>query len=484
MKSWHKTLLVLAAAALLAGLVGVVWHNAFELRWKPEQRPSEGMLKNEMHVATLLLKKRGHGVTVAGTLGETPIDKLPDGTLLIANGFGTMAPDTATKLLAWVERGNTLITQPRWISEAEAEAVNSAASDDDTGDDTDDDTDDDSGADSAADSADAAAAPASASTPPPATDDDDDDDDEASDFENRMHGRSDALAALVEPDPVAVHFGVREGRLPLSPVCLAKRKLRAQRSKGKAVTSCPAPILECEVNDLRHLTVPGTSHAIELQTWRNALVSVPEAVAPLWSDDSNNAVRVYGHGKGKVVMVASNYFENEQLQNKDHGELLLALTALAGQASHVTVIQYLNVLPWYQLLWSRFHMTMLGALALLLLALWAALRRFGPMLPEPALERRSLMEHIDASGAWLWNAGGGREVLLQAAREDTLTVLKRRVPGMMRLPEHELAAALGAACQLPPQQVEEALHHPAASQPQQFARQIRTLQHLRTHHER
>ncbi|UUZ49463.1 DUF4350 domain-containing protein [Massilia sp. B-10] len=79
-----------------------------------------------MHVATLLLRQRGHTVTVASTLGETAITGLPDGTLLMADTFGTLSPEKAEQLLAWVRRGNTLIAQPRYISDAEADTLNDA----------------------------------------------------------------------------------------------------------------------------------------------------------------------------------------------------------------------------------------------------------------------------------------------------------------------------------------------------------------------
>ncbi|SHH04676.1 DUF4350 domain-containing protein [Massilia sp. CF038] len=489
MKFWQKALAALLGLGAIAALCIWAWSNWMELRWGPVNKPSEAMQKNRMHVATLLLKQRGHPVKVVGTLGEAPISTLPAGTLIMAGGFGNLAPDQARQLLAWVGRGNTLISQPRWISPAEADTINAVNADSEDEDEHEHEHEHEHAPEAADEQQ--AESPASASASASAASDDEadeaeeeeeeeDDDDSAT----RVRGHSGPLAALVESDPIAVQFGVRMSTLPVSRACLAKQRIRNARNKGKPATSCPAPIPECQADDMRYLIVPGTQHTLELETGRMALTSMPQARPPLWSDNTKNAVHVYGHGRGKVVMVATNYFYNGRLQDKDHAELLLALGALAGETSQVTIVQFFDVLPWYQLLWARFHMLMLAAAVLLALAMWAALRRFGPLLPDPALERRSLMEHIDASGAWLWKAPGGAELLLQAARDDTLTLLRRRVPGLMRLPENDLAAALAAACQLSQQHVQEALFHAPAVQPLLFARQIRTLQTLRTHHER
>ncbi|UUZ49465.1 hypothetical protein LP420_03975 [Massilia sp. B-10] len=184
------------------------------------------------------------------------------------------------------------------------------------------------------------------------------------------------------------------------------------------------------------------------------------------------------------MMLATNYFDNDDLQHKDHAELLLALTSL-NAAAHVTVVKYLDVQPWYQLLWARFHMLMIAFAVLLALSMWAAVRRFGPLLLKRMPNRTALAD------------GTHR-------RQRRLAVEGRRRPGRAargRAPENagprqaprawpdapargRIAAALAALCNLPEPHVREALYDAAASHPQQFTRQIRTLQTLRNHHER
>jgi len=477
MKSSVKWLIAVIVIGSLS-LGGTLWWRTYmERGWGPEHRPSDAMLKNRMHVAMLLLQRRGHTVTVAGTLGETGIGALPDGTLIMGNRFGTLAPAKAEQLLAWVRRGNTLVVQPRYLNGAESAQLKESARQDDSADDEEDDEDDDVvtvPADQvpSADAAPAASASASASASADAEEEEEDEDDDV---------QSATVTTLIESDPIAVRYGVRQTYLANNPVCAAK--LKEQRARNKGRNSCPTPIPECQ-DQTNPVLVPGADHTLELDSERNGLAVLQGAPAPSWSDEGHNAVRVYDEGKGRVVMVANNYFSNDNLQHKDHAEFLLAVAALNRSAGHVTLVKYLDVQPWYVLMWDRFHMLMLSCVALLALSMWAAVRRFGPLMPAPSAERRSLMEHIEASGAWLWKARDGRAVLLEAARAETLALIRRRAPAMARLPETELVAALAEQCQLSPALVSQALYDEAATVPQQFTRQIRTLQTLRNHHER
>ena len=75
---------------------------------------------------------------------------------------------------------------------------------------------------------------------------------------------------------------------------------------------------------------------------------------------------------------------------------------------------------------------------LIILWTWRHARRFGAILPEPNLERRSLLEHIDASARWAWTTAMGRQNLLDAARAACKESLRRRAPELLRLNTTEL----------------------------------------------
>ena len=460
-----KYLLALFGIAVVGALGAWWWHENMELKWEAQAGQSDAARHNRMLAATMLLRQDARSVTVAGSLGELALDKLPDGTLILADASGVMEQERANRLLAWVQRGNTLVAQPRWINAAEEAQLAGQISE----------AEEEEGVSAAAsspaaaaedDEAGASGRPASSPEQKEAAEESSAQDEEASD-------------ELVENDPIAARLGVRLFAIPYAAPC-DEQALKGKRCKPAAAGKHTAV--------MRRVQIPGTGYGLDLDAGRKKLIAMPDAPEPLWSDEDENTVRVYAEGKGKIVFLSSDFFNNTQLREHDHGELLLALAALNHASRQVAIVQNLDALPWHRLLWKHYSLALLSLAALLALLFWAAVRRFGPVLPQPANERRSLMEHIDASGAWLWKAKDGRQLLLDAARQDTLEIIRRRAPGLFRLPQQDLYAALARLCSLPQDQVAQALSQvpdqDAASTPLHFTRQIRILQELRNHHER
>lgn len=454
-----KTLLIVLGLALLGALGTWSWYQTMELRWEARSGESDAARRNRMLAATMLLRQDGRNVTVAGSFGELPLHALPDGTLILADASGVMESAKAERLLAWVRRGNTLVAQPRWVTPAEetllAEKISEAEEEEGVQVPAEEEEEEEEEQENQESDTDQSAEETAAQAAAAAQDEDAADD-------------------LVENDPIAARLGVRLFAIAYAPPCtsdnLGKRCMPAAAGKHTAI--------------MRRVEIPGAGHSLDLDAGRHKLISMPKSAEPLWSDEDDTTVRVYQEGKGKIVILAADFFNNEELRNHDHGELLLALAALNTSSKHVAIVQNLDALPWYKLLWKNYSMVLLSMVALIALLFWRAVRRFGPLLPQPSHERRSLMEHIDASGAWLWKAKGGRQVLLDAAREDTLAVIRRRAPALVRLPPQQLCAALARLVDLPEAQVEQALHQAAAPTSLHFTRQIRILQELRNHHER
>lgn len=235
---------------------------------------------------------------------------------------------------------------------------------------------------------------------------------------------------------------------------------------------------------LTNITLPGSGHALQLGIERFALAASGGKTTPLSGDEALAAVRIHASGTGRVVFLAENYFDNHHLPWYDNAELLLGLAALNHNARQVLIVQHLDMPSWYQALWWHFKFGIVSAGCVLALLLWLAMRRFGPQLPDPEQERRSLIEHIDASGRWLWKAPGGCDILLGITRESTEKLLARRAPELLHLTPAERASDLAQRCGLAQAEVMSALYEPASKLPNEFTRQIQTLQQLRKHHER
>lgn len=460
--------ILVALVLLVLGAFGYWWWNQnMEQRWVSERQVSSAAAADPMLAATRLLRQNGRTVNGAGSLGELVVSQTGSGTMIVSGAFGTATPDQAREVLDWVRRGNTLIAEPRWITPAEKSLVAAGANEEEQEEENEADAD----ADEAAGEEAQAAATEDASTAG-----------EAAGPESEAPEPADADATSGDADngkdPLTDHLGVRARPDPLGCKC---RTVPDEKDKKKPEAIAAAKL--AREQSLSRLTLPGKAYALEIDADGSEMVALRGAASPLWSDSDGGAVRVYAEGKGRIVLVADSYFNNYHLPQRDHAELLLALTELTP-GKHVTIVKRLKVLPWYQALWRHYKLALSGALVFLALLLWSAVRRFGPILPVPKAERRSLLEHIDASGAWLWKADGGRQVLLDAAREDTLALIRRRVPALFRMPEGKMWATLARTCALPEADISEALEQDAASHVTRFTRQIRTLQTLRNHYER
>lgn len=229
---------------------------------------------------------------------------------------------------------------------------------------------------------------------------------------------------------------------------------------------------------------PGASYDLRIDNRYGWFKPLTGATAATISDNNGEALRIYREGKGHIVLVAENYFNNHMLARYDHAELLLQVMQLNDVPHKLTIIQHLSNRQWYEKLWDHFSLMLMSLALLLALLLWAAVRRFGAVLPLPEPERRALLEHVDASGRWLWQVEKGGQTMLDAMRKLVDKTLSRRVPQLVRMSHEEQLEFLAQATRMNRLALELALFKPVATLPQQFIRQIYTLQQLRKHYER
>lgn len=167
----------------------------------------------------------------------------------------------------------------------------------------------------------------------------------------------------------------------------------------------------------------------------------------------------YPAGRGSVTFLAdSTFLNNEGIGRHDHAALAWALVRGGGDPPAGVWLAVRDTVPTLAQLLARHAWMGLASAAVLIAAwLWAAGSRFGPRLPEPAHGRRSLLEHIEASGEFLWRTGRGWD-LVEYARQALLHRVEVREPSWLRLPPHELAQRLAAGSGLPAARIDRALH--------------------------
>ncbi|MBI2313695.1 MAG: hypothetical protein HYU77_14440 [Betaproteobacteria bacterium] len=181
-------------------------------------------------------------------------------------------------------------------------------------------------------------------------------------------------------------------------------------------------------------------------------------------------------GKGRLTVLSDyRFLQNPAIGEYDHGAFLLYLTGT--KRGDVVWLVYgedmPNLLEW---LWENAWTVLAAGAVLLALWVWRAGSRFGPLLPVPPAARRRLLEHIEASGRFLWRHGHRRE-LLAGVRESLMRSLEFRHPGWSSAPD--LNRRLAQASGLSEDEVAAALAFSNVSDPQQFTRTLKTLETIR-----
>jgi hypothetical protein len=423
MSTLMRKFLLWGLAIVLAAGCGWLWFHYMEKRWEAVPFTSEAAQKNPMLAAQRWLVKNQHPTTSFETLAQVPLGNLQNGTLLLVDNGGIITPDQSAQLLDWVRRGNTLIMRPAWSRKANEAACGQAAL---------------------------------------AVDADEEDSEKAS-------------PNAVDMNPISTHLGLKVARRDGDKDAQGDDDddTELEDKKTVAKTAC-----------MTALTLPQVGYPLHMNVEYNTLLPTSRTKTPVLQDATGDGVRIYAEGAGYVVALARNVFHNNALGMDDNAELLLHLVKLNRQSPQAFIVQQLTMPQWYEWLWEKMHLGLISLVSVVLVLLWIGLHRFGPMLPQPQDDRRSLLEHIDASARWLWKIPGGAEILLLAARAATHKVLQRKVPHYVRLAPTEQALALAQHTAVPHAHIVSALFQPAGKLPADFTQQIQTLQQLRHHYER
>lgn len=155
--------------------------------------------------------------------------------------------------------------------------------------------------------------------------------------------------------------------------------------------------------------------------------------------DGLQAARV-AVGSGDVTVVNGAPFHFRELFEGDHGELLVAATALTS-GDHVVFMSEEDYASLPTLVWRHGAPAVAVLLLALALALWRGAMRFGPLVAPPDSARRSLGEQILGTGKFAVRLGGG--AALHAATARALhEAAARRVAGYERMSLAERVAAI------------------------------------------
>lgn len=203
----------------------------------------------------------------------------------------------------------------------------------------------------------------------------------------------------------------------------------------------------------------------------------------LWAVQSKHGVHALtvARGAGKVTILTDYAFMyNNRIGHADHADFVAALVGLndAAPARQVLLIPREDVPGVLTLMWKYLWPVVLMLAGWLVLAVWRAATRVGPSLPAPQLARRSLAEHVRASGEFLWRHGQRGE-LWRATRALTERHIERSLPAASFRNKEEHMQALAKRSGIAPTALSQLLESKYAPPAEQFATTIATLDKLR-----
>ena len=116
--------------------------------------------------------------------------------------------------------------------------------------------------------------------------------------------------------------------------------------------------------------------------------------------------------------------------------------------------------------------------AFLLYWLWRQIPRFGPVRPNPPLARRSLLEHIEAAGNFLWQHGQGG-TLIEIARNHFWRDFWIQHSDWVRLEKDEIFRRMANLTGFPEAKIRLALAEPVNADKDRFTVQMQMIDQLR-----
>ena len=183
-------------------------------------------------------------------------------------------------------------------------------------------------------------------------------------------------------------------------------------------------------------------------------------------------------GRGVVTVLAdANFLTNQRIAHNDHAAYLWRVAQLGDQRP-VWLVYSDSMPPLHRWLMQHAWTALIAGALLLLLWLWAASRRFGSVLAPEPLMRRRLLDHVDATGRFLWRAGQG-EQLMKGARQALYRALEIRHPAWAGIASQDLYQRLSALSGVPQEQIQIVLLYTHLGSEHEFTNVIQTLERIR-----
>lgn len=136
----------------------------------------------------------------------------------------------------------------------------------------------------------------------------------------------------------------------------------------------------------------------------------------LWAiqQDENNLLLQFKIGQGYISLAGSlSFMTNSMIGEKNNAALFWYVTTMDNRKGDVLFIKRYEYKSFWEILVQYTWMFLISLFILLVFLIWKSGMRFGPVISVTDTVRRSVIEHVYASGQFLWNRKHGT-ILLDA----------------------------------------------------------------------
>ena len=208
-------------------------------------------------------------------------------------------------------------------------------------------------------------------------------------------------------------------------------------------------------------------------------LTAQDIAADIVRDEGDIVVARRDHGSGYLTMLASSeYFNNLYLDEGDNARLFADVSVGQLESGKVWLVYQTSFAPLWEVIWRAAPYLVVTLALLLFLWIWYAMPGFGPKLRTEQAERRSIIEHIRASGMFVWRRQGA-EYLLRSATQALIHEADSKHPGITRLSAERQAASIAHITGMPAGKVLDALAGQTESRQREFTHSMQKLQTIR-----
>ncbi len=223
-------------------------------------------------------------------------------------------------------------------------------------------------------------------------------------------------------------------------------KEEAKKDQKQCEVNPEKPVFKIRLNSKKYANISFFSDRI--------LEDPDEIGEKAYSNDMQKHIIQIKIGQGCLIVLSDNEFlKNSNIDKNDHAYFLMNLIK---DRSKIWLLYSSNMPSLLSLIWNSAHWFVICFLFLLLFCLFRLNLKSGPLILEESTSSRNLMEHLEASGNYLFKRDKGSS-MVKKVQKSTERFLKERYLFTKETSRSQMCARLGKWTDIPANSVHDAL---------------------------